>query len=113
MKHMLMHHHEFNFDTVFDGSATNDAVYHSVASPLVREAASGGYTTCLMYGQTGSGKTYTMTAIYERAATELFECIRAKNNGNTRVSVSFFELAGERCNDLLNGFERARLMSGT
>ena len=36
--------------------ADNDAVYAGVASPLVRDAAAGGYATCLMYGQTGSGK---------------------------------------------------------
>ena len=37
MKKMLMHHHEFRFDAVFDGSATNDSVYRRVAEPLVKE----------------------------------------------------------------------------
>lgn len=75
MRRELMHHNEFLFDRVFGESANNDEVYLEAAAPLVRLAANGGFTTCLMYGQTGSGKTYTMTAIYERAAQDLFECV--------------------------------------
>ncbi len=108
MRHLLMNHHSFEFDGAFGDAVTNDAVYEGVASPLVRDAAGGGYATILMYGQTGSGKTFTMTAIYERAARELFASLPP---GRT-VAVSFFELAGDACSDLLNGFESARLMTG-
>jgi hypothetical protein len=47
-------------------------VYRDTAAPLVKDAAKGGFATCLMYGQTGSGKTFTMSSIYERAAKDLF-----------------------------------------
>jgi len=55
----------------------------------------------------GSGKTYTMKAIYERAANELFSSLDV---GQT-VSASFFEIAGDTCSDLLNCFTRAQLMT--
>lgn len=129
MRHMLMHHHEFDFDRVFSEGEGNEAVYADVAAPLVAETAKGGYATCLMYGQTGSGKTYTMSSIYERAAVDLFEKLSSLSSSSSSgdgggdgdgsgssvqhaVSVSFFELAGEVCSDLLNGFERAQLMTG-
>ena len=43
-----MHHYEFGFDRVFSEVEGNEAVYRDVASPLVREAARGGYATGLM-----------------------------------------------------------------
>ena len=125
MRHLMMNHHSFGFDGVFAEGADNDTVYRNVASPLVRDAVEGGYASILMYGQTGSGKTYTMTAIYERASKELFASLvaaeedEADRSGDSRqleqqerVTVSFFELAGDKCADLLNGFEPARLMTG-
>ncbi|RNF27521.1 putative C-terminal motor kinesin [Trypanosoma conorhini] len=49
----------FTFDRVFDGSATQAAVYADV-EPLVNCAVDG-YRVCIFaYGQTGSGKTYSM-----------------------------------------------------
>jgi hypothetical protein len=50
---------------------------------VVQGIAQGMAGTVLMYGQTGSGKTYTMSAIHERAARELFDCL-AKEVGPLR-----------------------------
>ena len=86
MKKQLMHHNEFVFDNVFSEAANNDDVYSGTVGPLVAEAVGGGFATCLMYGQTGSGKTYTMSAIYERAARDLFDafgCAAAEVGGRT------------------------------
>ena len=101
-------HHEFIFDRVFTAKANTDEVYLDTAAPLVKVALEGGFATCLMYGQTGSGKTYTMTSIYERAAFELFDSLK---EGQT-VSVSFVEIAGDKCNDLFNGFKSTQLLTG-
>lgn len=49
-----------------------------------------------------------MSSIYEFAATDVFRHL--KRNGS--VSVSFFELAGDYCFDILNVFEPAQLMTG-
>ena len=65
----------------------------------------------LVYGQTGSGKTFTMSSIYERASTDIFAAID-RAGGTKTVSVSFVELAGEKCLDLLNGFNAAPLLTG-
>ncbi|EKG06273.1 C-terminal motor kinesin, putative [Trypanosoma cruzi] len=49
----------FTYDCVFDGNATQEAVYANV-EPLVNCAVDG-YRVCIFaYGQTGSGKTYSM-----------------------------------------------------
>jgi hypothetical protein len=47
----------------------------------------------------GSGKTYTMTSIYRRLAAALFTSKKEHGSG---VRVSFFEISGENCYDLLN-----------
>jgi len=108
MRNRMMTHHEFNFDRVFDDDATNEQVYNETASKLVDLVLTGSFTTCLMYGQTGSGKTYTMSALYEHAATNLFLKI---DQTKYAVSMSFVEIAGDRCNDLLNRFQDAPLLT--
>eukprot|EP01043_Picozoa_sp_COSAG02_P029979 COSAG02_NODE_1892_length_10483_cov_5.538424_4_plen_995_part_00 len=103
MRRMYMDHHEFDFDTVFDEKATNDDVYAGTAAGLVRLAAGGGQATVLMYGQTGSGKTYTMSSVYERAAADLFGMLAGElADGTVQISMSFVELAGDKCRDMLN-----------
>ena len=99
MRRMFMNHHEFGYNAVFGDQADNDQVYAGTAAPLVREAASGGHAAVMMYGQTGSGKTYTMSAIYERAAAELFETVGADAvaRGAVVVTTTFVELAGDIC----------------
>eukprot|EP01046_Picozoa_sp_COSAG06_P004341 COSAG06_NODE_181_length_20926_cov_7.590051_4_plen_739_part_00 len=107
MVHMEMKHHTYSFPRVFDEHTSNDAVYQATASPLVRHAAQGGTATVFMFGQTGSGKTYTMSAIHERAVAELF----AQLGESEQVVVSYVELAGSSCRDMLNGGSTVDLMS--
>ena len=61
-----------------------------------------------MYGQTGSGETFTMNAIYERAAVNLFA-----NTGDCMVTVSFIKLLGDQLFDMLNGGAPCQCMTGT
>lgn len=105
MVHMHMNHHDFIFDETFGEGASNDEVYASTANQLVMEAANGGNGTVMMYGQTGSGKTYTMTSIYQRAATALFE----QAVGARSVTVCFVELLGDACFDMLKQGEPVQL----
>lgn len=90
-------HTLFPYDGVFDGSATNEDTYRVVGRPLLENALGGNLATLFVFGQTGSGKTYTMRAIEEIAAKELFERL---GNG-AEVSVTYFELAGRKALDLL------------
>lgn len=57
-----------------------------------------GIVTCFAYGQTGSGKTFTMNGLQESVVKELFEAAKKKFN----IAVSFYEIYGGRCLDLLN-----------
>jgi len=38
--------HSFRFDKVFDETVDNDQVYEEILSPLVKNAANGGNSTC-------------------------------------------------------------------
>ena len=108
MQKMFIDQNEMNFDRVFGEAADNDEVYSGTAARLVQLAADGGHATVMMYGQTGSGKTYTMSSIYERAAEDLFKILA----DDASVSVSFVELAGEVCRDMLNEGGSATIATG-
>lgn len=73
-------------------------MYKSALKPLLPLVVKQGIVTCFAYGQTGSGKTYTMNGLQELIVNELFELAK---KGFT-VSVSYFEIYGGRCLDLLN-----------
>ena len=68
----------------------------------------------MMFGQTGSGKTYTMGGIYERACSELFSRLEELKDESVEapvVSVSFIEVAGTSCRDMLNGGSQVNLLT--
>lgn len=116
MKRQLINHHEFHFDRTFNEHTKNDEVYSATAKSLVNIACDGGYSTCLVYGQTGSGKTFTMSSIYEHAAYDIFgqlEQVVERFQVAPTVTMSFVEIAGDYCHDLLNKFTPAQLLTGS
>ena len=90
----VIHHMRFSFDHVISDSAEDEEVYQVAAKSLVESAKMGCGNTVLMFGQTGSGKTHTMKVIEEFAAQDLFR-------GSLAFKVTFVELRGARCFDLL------------
>eukprot|EP00811_Abedinium_folium_P035281 NODE_8087_length_1524_cov_5.951324.p1 GENE.NODE_8087_length_1524_cov_5.951324~~NODE_8087_length_1524_cov_5.951324.p1 ORF type:complete len:434 (-),score=110.39 NODE_8087_length_1524_cov_5.951324:222-1406(-) len=98
LKTPLINHLTFRFDRVFDHDSENLDVYNAVGLPLVRGSLDGGVSTMFMFGQTGSGKTFTMGAIQEFAARDLF---RGADGEEPWLSVQSVELRGNRCFDLL------------
>ena len=108
MRHMRMSHNTFDFDAVFGEKVDSAAVYDGAVAPLVASALHGGYTTAMMYGQTGSGKTYTMSSIYRLSSQAVFASLPA----GAKVYVSFVEVIGEKCNDMLSFGGQVRLMTG-
>jgi hypothetical protein len=50
-----------------------------------------------------------MSSIYERAARDIFTKV---SNGSFTVALSFVEVAGDLCHDLLNAFQPAQLLTG-
>jgi kinesin family member 2/24 len=59
-----------------------------------------------MIGDLGSGKTFTMQGIQALLADELFEQIESSEDCRITVQVSYFEIYGGRCQDLLNNREK-------
>lgn len=56
----------FDYDAVFDPSASQNEVYNRSVGDAVRRNVFRGYnTTIIAYGQTGSGKTHTMSGRHE------------------------------------------------
>jgi len=101
-RRLTMTHHHFYFDKVWPASATNDDVYHSV-QPLLARVLAGKDATVLCYGQTGTGKTHTIMGVLERLAADL---------AGARVEVTFYEIHGKKCYDLLSQRGVVRLMAG-
>jgi hypothetical protein len=63
-----------------------------------------GRGTCIAYGQTGSGKSFTISAIQQLVARDVFRAIQSKDfkDKGLSVHVSFLEIYGARCSDLLH-----------
>ena len=94
----------FDFEAVRTESRDGDAPRRCVGGPLVEFVTRDDGRACIFaYGQTGSGKTYTMEGVQARAAVQVFQELSSERS----VGVSFFEIYGGRCQDLLR--ERARL----
>ena len=54
--------------------------------------------TLFAYGQTGSGKTFTVSAVTQEAVKDMYKLAPA----GVEFYMSFFELYGGKCVDLLN-----------
>jgi len=52
--------YDFNFDQVFEGDASQSAVYEHAGAPLAKKLVEGRNCALIAYGQSGSGKTHTM-----------------------------------------------------
>ena len=52
--------HDFTFDHAYPQSSTQEHIYSTSVSPLIKEVVAGYNVTIMAYGQTGSGKTFTM-----------------------------------------------------
>eukprot|EP00727_Mastigamoeba_balamuthi_P014725 m51a1_g9879 putative kinesin motor domain containing protein (1090) ;mRNA; r:4888-10292 len=96
-------HSEFVLDHTFGEESDTTDIYNAVVRPLTRSVVAGGIGTCFAYGQTGSGKTYTITGIEEHVSEDVFDMLEQQGLRALRsVHVSFFEIAGDRCFDLLH-----------
>uniref|UniRef100_A0AC35F2V8 Kinesin-like protein n=1 Tax=Panagrolaimus sp. PS1159 TaxID=55785 RepID=A0AC35F2V8_9BILA len=108
---------KFIMDKVFDGNATQEAIYENVGQPAVDAFIDGINGTIFAYGQTGSGKTFTMlgpdgahdgsnNGIIPRSIERMFAVLDAKVEKNPdsfkwTLKCSFLELYNENLYDLL------------
>nr|CCA14162.1 kinesinlike protein putative [Albugo laibachii Nc14] len=89
----------------FDETSSNELVYMYTAQPLVKFVCEeGGRATVFAYGQTGSGKTYTMQGIQTQIAVDIFDQVHEApmRQADLQIYLSFFEIYGGRCQDLLH-----------
>ena len=96
-----LENHTFVFDNSFGDKEDNATVYQYSLKSLCPFILGGGTVTCFAYGQTGSGKTFTMKGLQNMVIQDLFAA------SNCTFYLSFFEIYGGRCFDLLN--ERTKL----
>ena len=97
----------FEVDHTFHEDNSTEEVYAYVVKPLVDFVLKNGHATVFAYGQTGSGKTYTMQGIQNQMVDDLFLGIeQAQAHTDTQILVSYFEIYGGRCQDLLNNRNR-------
>ena len=103
-------HNSFQFDHAFGEDATTDEIYMATTLPLVDHVVkTQGRATVFCYGQTGSGKTFTMNAIQQILAYDLYGQL-AELNEDVQVHVAFFELYGGFIQDLLHQRQRCKLL---
>lgn len=99
----------FRFDNAFNEKEDTQSIYDSAVRPILEEVFQGGMVTLCAYGQTGSGKTFTMKALQRLAVGELFGLADARHKG-ARFALSFFEIYGGRCFDLLAGKTKVQIL---
>eukprot|EP00357_Protocruzia_adherens_P016998 CAMPEP_0115029864 /NCGR_PEP_ID=MMETSP0216-20121206/37323_1 /TAXON_ID=223996 /ORGANISM="Protocruzia adherens, Strain Boccale" /LENGTH=717 /DNA_ID=CAMNT_0002406667 /DNA_START=134 /DNA_END=2287 /DNA_ORIENTATION=- len=106
-----LENHTFQFDNTFGEGEDTDSLYRSSIQPLLDVLYNRGIVTCFAYGQTGSGKTFTMRGIQTQAITDLFQLSDTvfKEYG-FEFYVSFFEIYGGKCFDLLNNKKKLAIL---
>ena len=100
----------YEVDHSFDEESTTEDIYKYSVQSLVPFVVSGGRATCFAYGQTGSGKTFTMQGIQKSMVDDLYAHLGAsEKTSGIAVLVSYFEIYGGRCQDLLNNRQRLQV----
>ena len=111
-KHIDSKQDIFSFDYVFDESTTQEALYCTIAEPLLDTFFSNRNVSILTYGQSGSGKTFTLgneysgmtdcsIGIVPRIIKDLFVRIN-KQDEQYSLQISFLELYNDKLRDLLS-----------
>ena len=90
----------FTFDNAFNENENSQDMYQFSIRDILPSLFSNGIITCFAYGQTGSGKTFTVNQVTKYAINDIFKI--AKNHPKARFFMSFFEIYGGKCMDLLN-----------
>ncbi len=84
--------------------SADDATFcDTVVAPLADLASRGGTACVVFYGASGAGKTHSARAAQRFAAEQLLK--------SSSVDVSFLEIAGEACCDLLKDRETVKLLA--
>jgi Kinesin motor domain len=90
------------FDEVLDAHPDAAAhLYHSHVRTIVDSLFDGVNASVMAYGQTASGKTYTMSAMSQRVADQIFAIAKERASAkNVTIRVGFVEIYQEQIRDL-------------
>jgi kinesin family protein 18/19 len=90
--------HGYQYDRVFDDTATNEDVYVHTVRDVLPKVLAGTNCTILAYGATGAGKTHTImgyegdAGMMPRSVIDLFAAIESSPGAEAySVSVSYME----------------------
>lgn len=100
--------HVFTFDNTFNESESTEDVFRFALEPTLDLVFGGGMVTIFAYGQTSSGKTYTMQGIQENSVRQLFQ-LRDELAPKAQFKMSFYEIYGGSCFDLLNNKAKVQI----
>lgn len=101
-RQLYMAHHQYVVDRVFSGTADNAEVCADAVEPLLDWAETGRSSTLLCFGQTGTGKTFTLYGALEYLSKRLI---------GRSIRVTFYEVHGTKCYDLLSNRRVVHLRS--
>lgn len=119
------------FDTVLDGSDSNDAAYTTIVQPAVPQVMAGSCCSFFAYGHSGSGKTHTVIGYEKQESSGLGLCLaaahqlfieiervnelRGEDGGKQpplAIGLSVFELRQKAAFDLLNNGTKCHIREG-
>ena len=101
--------HVFAFDNTFNENESTEDVYQFALEPSLDMIFKKGMVTIFAYGQTSSGKTFTMKGIQENSVKQLFY-LRDEIMPEAILKVSFYEIYGGYCFDLLNNKNKVQIL---
>lgn len=101
-------HRRYEFDGVFNEDDGNEVVGETALGSVGGENKGEEGRTVICYGQTGTGKTYTFKAVLDAMKKKL----AALEGGEGKaVYITFYEIHGKKCYDLMNGREGIKVLT--
>lgn len=101
-RQLSMRHIKYTIDRVWDETVDNQKLCIEEIDPLINYVFDGNNATVICFGQTGTGKTYTLMGALEHVSSRFV---------GSSIAVSFFEIHGKKCFDLMNARKTLQVMS--
>ena len=102
----------FKFDNSFNENETTEELYECAVQPVLADIFNKETITIFAYGQTGSGKTYTMQGVISLSVDKIYS-VWQENYPDYKIYLSFYEIYGGRCYDLLNKKAKVQVLEGS
>ena len=101
-RQLSMRHVQYSVDRVWNETVDNDQLCIEEIDPLVNDIFDGKNATIICFGQTGTGKTYTLMGALQHISSRFV---------GLSIAITFFEIHGKKCYDLLNHRKQLQVLS--